>query len=71
MALAGAGLVMGLLGAWLVGRAMQSLLYGIGALDVRAFAAVAAVLLASALAACYLPALRATSVDPMAALRVA
>jgi len=70
MTLASAGLFFGLFGAWLVGRAMQSLLYGIAALDVRAFGAVAAVLLASALAACYLPALRATSVDPIAALRV-
>jgi putative ABC transport system permease protein len=70
MALAGAGLAIGLLGAWGVGRAMQSLLYGIGALDVRAFSAVAAVLLASALAACAVPALRATSVDPIAALRI-
>jgi putative ABC transport system permease protein len=69
MALAAAGLVFGLLGAWLVGRAMQSLLYGIPALDYRAFSAVAAVLLASAFAACYVPALRATWVDPMAALR--
>jgi putative ABC transport system permease protein len=70
LVLAAAGLFLGLFGAWLVGRAMQSLLYGIAALDMRAFGAVAAVLLASALAACYLPALRATSVDPMAALRV-
>ena len=70
MMLAAAGLAIGLCGAWLVGRAMQSLLYGIAALDVRAFAAVAAVLMGSALAACYLPALRATSVDPIAALRV-
>ena len=49
---------------------MQSILYGIGALDIRAFSAVAAVLLASALAACAVPALRATAVDPIAALRV-
>jgi putative ABC transport system permease protein len=70
MMLAAAGLLIGLCGAWLVGRAMQSLLYGIAALDVRAFGAVAAVLMASALAACYLPAIRATSVDPNAALRV-
>ena len=70
MMLAAAGLLIGLCGAWLVGRAMQSLLYGIAALDVRAFGAVAVVLMASALAACYLPALRATSVDPIAALRV-
>jgi putative ABC transport system permease protein len=70
MMLAAAGLSIGLCGAWLVGRAMQSLLYGIAALGVRAFGAVAAVLMASALAACYLPAHRATSVDPIAALRV-
>ncbi len=70
MALAAAGLGFGLFGAWMVGRAMQSVLYGIAAVDLRSFAAVAAVLLASALAACYLPALRATSVDPIAALRV-
>ena len=68
--LAASGLLIGLCSAWLVGRAMQSLLYGIAALDVRAFGAVAAVLMASALAACYLPALRATSVDPIAALRI-
>ncbi len=70
MTLAGIGLAIGLVGAWLVGQAMHGLLYGIAALDFRAFAAVAAVLLASALAACALPALRATSVDPIAALRV-
>jgi putative ABC transport system permease protein len=70
MTLAGAGLVIGLAGSWLVGRAMQSLLYGIAATDIRSFVAVAAVLLLAALAACYLPARRATAVDPMAALRV-
>ncbi len=70
MALAGTGLAIGLLGAWLVGRAMQSVLYGIAPLDFRAFGAVAALLVAAALAACAIPALRATTVDPIAALRV-
>jgi hypothetical protein len=69
LAMAAAGLALGLSGAWLVGRAMQSVLYGIAAFDAKAFGAVAALLLLSALAACYLPALRATGVDPMAALR--
>jgi putative ABC transport system permease protein len=63
------GLVLGLGGAYLVGRAMQSNLYGVSALDVRALGAVAFVLLAAALLACYLPARRAGRVDPLAALR--
>jgi predicted permease len=63
------GLGLGLGGAYLVGRAMQSNLYGVSALDVRAFSAVAVVLLAAALLACYIPARRASRVDPMAALR--
>ncbi len=69
MALAGCGLVLGLVGAWLVGRAMQSMLYGVTAFDFGAFGAVGAVLLASALVACYVPAQRAAGVDPMIALR--
>jgi putative ABC transport system permease protein len=69
MALAGGGLVLGLVGAWLVGRAMQSMLYGVTAFDFGAFGAVGAVLLASALVACYVPAQRAAAVDPMIALR--
>lgn len=63
------GLVLGLGGAYLVGRAMQANLYGVSALDVRALGAVAFVLLAAALLACYLPARRASRVDPMVALR--
>jgi putative ABC transport system permease protein len=69
MALAVAGLVLGLVGAWLVGRTMQSMLYGVTAIDYGAFSAVGAVLLGSALAACWVPARRAAWVDPMAALR--
>ena len=64
-----AGLVLGFAGAYFVGRAMQSRLYGIGAIDPVALGAVAAVLLAAALLACYVPAQRATKVDPMVALR--
>jgi putative ABC transport system permease protein len=69
MLLAFLGLVVGLGGAYLVGRTMHSLMYGVGAVDFTAFSAVAAVLLVSALLACYVPALRASNVDPMQALR--
>jgi putative ABC transport system permease protein len=64
-----AGLALGLLGATLLGRAMQSTLYGVGSVDFGAFTAVAFVLLASALIACFIPARRAAKVDPMLALR--
>ncbi|HTU44389.1 MAG TPA: ABC transporter permease [Bryobacteraceae bacterium] len=69
MLLALAGLAVGLVGAWLVGRAMQSMLYGVTALDYRVFGVVGAVLLASALLASFVPAHRAATVDPMLALR--
>ncbi len=67
--LATGGLVIGMAGAYLVGRAMQSTLYGTGALDWRAFGVVAAILFLAALLACYVPARRASAVDPMIALR--
>ncbi len=67
--MAGIGLALGLVGAYFVGRAMQSMLFGVRALDVLAFAAVGVVLLASALLACYWPARRAASVEPMRVLR--
>jgi len=63
------GLAAGLAGAWLVGRAMQSMLYGVKALDLTAFGAVAGILMVSALLACYIPAQRASRVDPVIALR--
>src|SRR3984957_20427995 len=63
------GLLIGLLASYGVGRLMKSTLYGIGSIDPIAFTAVAAILLFSALIACYIPARRATHVDPMAALR--
>ena len=67
--LAAVGLALGLLGAYFIGRAMQSTLYGVSALDVSAFAVVGCVLLATALVACFVPAHRAASTEPMQVLR--
>jgi putative ABC transport system permease protein len=63
------GLGLGLIGAYFVGRAMQSMLFGVQALDFSAFISVAVVLLAAAILACFLPARRAASVEPMRVLR--
>jgi ABC-type antimicrobial peptide transport system permease subunit len=68
-ALAGAGLVVGLVGAYLVGRLMRSVLFGVGAMDPAAFGLVALILLFAALLACYLPAAHAASVEPLEVLR--
>jgi putative ABC transport system permease protein len=67
--LAAIGLGLGLGGAVLVGRTMQTTLYGVGAMDLSVLIAVAAVLFLTALLASYLPARRAASIDPMVALR--
>ena len=69
IALAFIGLSLGLIGAYFVGRAMRTMLYGVTALDFSAFAAVGMVLLSAALLACFLPARRAASVEPMQVLR--
>src|SRR5436189_117554 len=69
MLLALIGLGVGLGGTYFVGRVMKTLLYQVNAIDPAAISAVAAVLLLSALLACYIPARRATQVDPMVALR--
>jgi putative ABC transport system permease protein len=68
-ALIAAGLVIGLGGAFEIARSLRSLLYGVKPADPLSFAAVALVLLAAGLAASYLPARRATRVDPIVALR--
>jgi putative ABC transport system permease protein len=67
--LAAIGLGLGLIGAYFVGRAMQSMLFDVHALDATAFSAVGLVLLLSAVLACYLPARRAASIHPMQVLR--
>jgi len=63
------GLGLGLVGAYFVGRAMHSTLYGIASIDLAAVSVVAFVLLCAALLASWLPARRAAAVEPMQALR--
>ena len=69
MELTGAGIVLGLIGAAVLTRVMASLLFGVSTTDLATFATVPLILLTTAMLACYLPALRATRVDPVTALR--
>jgi putative ABC transport system permease protein len=64
------GVAIGLVGAWWLGRAASSLLFGVTASDPLTFASVSLLLTAVATAACYFPARRAMAVDPVVALRV-
>ena len=66
--LAGIGLLIGLIGALAATRVLSSLLFDVSTHDPVTFAAVSFVLLASAILACYIPARRATRVDPIIAL---
>jgi ABC-type antimicrobial peptide transport system permease subunit len=63
------GLAIGVVGAFGLTRLLASQLYEVSVTDARTFLVAPLFLAAVALAACYLPARRATSVDPVAALR--
>jgi ABC-type antimicrobial peptide transport system permease subunit len=63
------GLVLGLAGAVLVTRVMANLLFGVSATDIATFSIVPLVLMGTATLASYIPAYRATRVDPVTALR--
>jgi putative ABC transport system permease protein len=69
LALIGIGLAIGLAGAYAATRALTALLFGVRPTDPYTFGAVAALLVAVGVAASYIPARRATNVDPMVALR--
>jgi putative ABC transport system permease protein len=69
LTLAVAGLILGLVGAYALGRVMQSTLYGVSPFSVPVWTAVAATLLVAAFVACYVPARRASAVDPLSLLR--
>jgi predicted permease len=69
MKLAGVGIVIGVAAAFVLSRLTSSLLFGLGETDAFTFAAVSIGALAVALLACYIPARRATKVDPLVALR--
>jgi predicted permease len=69
MKLALLGVVLGMLASWALTRLMTRLLFEVSATDFTTFAVIALVLMVIALAACWIPARRATRVDPMTALR--
>ena len=69
LGLVGIGIALGLAGASVLTRFMKSLLFGVAALDLETYALGAVALLSAAALAAYLPARRATRVDPVGALK--
>ena len=67
--MAALGIGIGLAGAWLLRQAIEKLLFGVAPDDVATYVAVAALLSLVAMTASVIPALRATRVDPLVALR--
>jgi predicted permease len=64
-----AGVALGALGTWAAGRAMEIVLFGVGAFQAGVLATTVGVMMLVVLMACYIPARRAARVDPMVALR--
>jgi ABC-type antimicrobial peptide transport system permease subunit len=67
--LVGAGILLGLLGSLALAQLLRSLLFAVGPIDPITFTIVPVLLILAALLACWLPARRATQVDPLIALR--
>jgi len=69
IALTGAGLAIGLIGSWAATRALKNMLYGVSATDPMTLGAVAVLLTLISLTACWIPARRASRLDPIVVLR--
>jgi ABC-type antimicrobial peptide transport system permease subunit len=69
MMLSLSGVLIGLAGAFLLTRLMQTLLFGVGATDAFTFGAISLLLLVVALVASFIPARRAARIDPIVSLR--
>ena len=69
MTWAGGGIVIGLIGAWSLSRGVGGLLFNVSATDPFTFAGTACALTGVAALACLMPAIRATRIDPVNALR--
>jgi len=69
LVIAAVGITLGVAGAFVLTRLMQSLLFGVSSTDAVTYLLVSLLVVATALAACYLPARRAARLDPMRSLR--